>query len=228
MKGLKLILILVAMAVAANSLSMEVPVERVFAPNGFNSDDSAQVVVSGYLPDLCYYDPYAQVEVNENVIDIKMLSKHSGGNKSLGCAELVRDFLQPVDLGVLDQGDYEVRVNGIKSAELEIVESESDAFEDISVALVADVKVDQEVNLAKIEVWKPSDCYEFEELDIKDNGVDVYSVIPKMKKVSDFCPMKVVPVDIELNIPNYLQSEKVLLHIRSIDGKSFNSVMKNF
>ncbi len=228
MKALKLIVVLIAMAMAANSFSMNLPVDRVFAPNGFNSDDNAQIVVSGYLPDLCHYDPYAEVEVEDEIINIKMKSKHRGGNKSLGCAELVRDFLKPVDLGVLDQGDYEIRVNGIKSANLEIIEAQSDSFEDISPALVADVKIDHEMGLAKIEVWNSSDCYEFEELDIKDNGVDVYSVVPKMRKVRSFCPMKIVPVEIELNIPNYLQEEKVLLHIRSIDGKSFNSVMKSF
>ena len=48
-----------------------------------------------------------------------------------------------------------------------------------------------------------------------------------MKQVSEFCPMKMVPFEYEVEVPNNLEKEKILLHVRVMDGRSVNSLYLN-
>jgi hypothetical protein len=75
--------------------------------------------------------------------------------------------------------------------------------------------------------YNPSDCFELKEIIIIDNGVDTYSVLPKMKQVKEFCPKKMIPFAYEVEVPQRLEADKVLLHVRVMDGRSVNSFFNN-
>jgi hypothetical protein len=85
------------------------PVDHLYAPAGFNSFDNSEVVVSGYLPNLCYHSPKAYVEVIDNKISIGVKAIRNGGFSY--CADVIVPFIQEVNLGPLDQGDYQIVVN---------------------------------------------------------------------------------------------------------------------
>ena len=48
-----------------------------------------------------------------------------------------------------------------------------------------------------------------------------------MKRVDDFCPMKLVPFAYKAEVPNELMTDKLLLHVRVMDGLSVNSIFIN-
>jgi hypothetical protein len=45
-----------------------------------------------------------------------------------------------------------------------------------------------------------------------------------MKKIRDFCPMKMTPFSYDIEVPKSLANPKILLHVRSMDGNSINSI----
>lgn len=221
-----LIVLIIGAAPQSAVILQDVPVEQVFSPEGYKSNDDAEIVVKGYLPDLCYKSPIAKVNVIGNKIDVQLQAYREIG-ENVVCAEMLSNFLKPVEVGVLDKGNYQVFVNGELQPSLNIGEFDSDAIDDLVIANVHKAVPDSEMKIVKLQGYNPSDCYSLAEVEIISNGIDSYSIIPKMEKSNDFCPMKMIPFEIEVQVPEDLDSENVLLHIRSMYGKSINALLRN-
>lgn len=216
---------------AVAPIEVVAPINHVFSPFGFDSNDNSQVIISGYLPNLCYKAPRSIVKIHDNKVDIKVVSlKYNAENTN--CAEMIVPFVQAVDLGVMDKGNYDVVINGNSEYEhrttLGVSRASSDAVDDF---VYADVEyVDKNVGGKRTIVLKgynPSDCFVLDKIDIEDNNKDVYSIEPKMKQISEFCPEKMVPFEYEMQVPEKLKADQVLLHVRSIKGRSVNSIFDN-
>ncbi|MCP4914706.1 MAG: hypothetical protein GY909_16435 [Oligoflexia bacterium] len=221
---------LIGFAQASTPVEVMVPIEQIYSPHGFDSNDNAEVVIEGYLPNLCHKSPKSEVVVKDNVIDIKLKSlKYASDNPY--CPEMIVPFIEAIDVGVLDKGIYDIRVNGKsiyqKDGILKVAEASSDAVDDFVYANVEYVAKKEGSRVVELKGYNPSDCFVLDEIEIVDNGKDVYSILPKMKQIYDICPMKMVPFSFEVEVPAKLKSEKVLLHVRSMDGKSVNSVFYN-
>jgi hypothetical protein len=217
-------------ALAAVPAEVMLPVDDVYSPKGFDSNDNAQIVISGYLPNLCHRTPKAIVSVKDNKVDIKMVSlKYDLSNPH--CLEMIVPFVEAVDLGVLDKGAYDIVVNG-KSifesrANLYVQEAQSDAVDEHVYAAVE--YIDRQLGSKRVVLkgYNPSDCFVLDDIEILDNEKNVYSILPKMKQISSHCPMKMMPFEYEVQVPSRLKAQKVLLHVRSIEGRSVNSIMNN-
>ena len=217
----------VLFAQAGTPVETIVPIDAIFSPVGFDSNDSSEIVVSGWLPNLCHKAPKTDFTVKGNKIDIKVTAlKYDSTNPF--CPEMIVPFVKSVEIGVLDKGKYEITVNGktpySKKSEIKIDESSSNAIDDFIYANVE--YIDQEIgsNTISLKGYNPSDCLELEEVKFVSNGINAYSILPVMKKVRDFCPMKLVPFTHEVEVPQTLKTSKVLLHVRSMDGNSVNSL----
>ena len=46
-----------------------------------------------------------------------------------------------------------------------------------------------------------------------------------MKQIREFCPMKMISFSYDWKVPAELESEKVLIHVRTMDGNSVNTVI---
>lgn len=223
--AMALALIIVAAPEAAVIIE-DVPVDHVFSPQGYKSNDDAEIVIKGYLPDLCYKSPMSKVSVEGNKINISLQAYREIG-ENVRCAEMLSNFLKPVQVGVLDKGNYEIYVNGKAQPSLHIGEFDSDALDDRVLANVHKAVADHELKIVKLQGFNPSDCYSLDEVEIISNENDSYSILPKMNKVSDHCPMKMVPFEIEVQVPEDLEKEFILLHVRSMYGKSVNALIRN-
>jgi hypothetical protein len=75
--------------------------------------------------------------------------------------------------------------------------------------------------------WRYSPCIELDHVELITNGKDTLSVLPVMKQVSDFCPMKMIPVSypVKLDLRSLKENES-LIHVRTMDGKSFNTLIR--
>src|SRR5690606_19443087 len=95
---------------ASTPIEALVPVEHIYIPRGFDSNDRAEVIIAGNLPNLCHKSPMAKVRLEGNVIYVELSSLYYEPNNPF-CAEMVVPFLETVSLGVLKAGDYEIVVN---------------------------------------------------------------------------------------------------------------------
>ncbi len=228
MMGLLVVVSASAMAQVSNEVS--VPVNHIFSPAGFDSDDHAEVIVTGYLPNLCYKSPLTKVSVQGKKVNVgvKALKDNRIGTY---CPEMIVPFMQVVSVGVLDKGKYDVVVNENsehqKLSRLVVNEAISDAIEPEVYANVVNIERLGIGNKIILKGYNPSDCFELRKIEIKDNGEDAYTIMPLMKQVREFCPKKEVPFEYEVMVPKKLKADRILLHVKVMDGKSVNALFKN-
>ncbi len=96
-----------------------------------------------------------------------------------------------------------------------------DNFDYMFVANVRHMPGDKSISL---DGYTVSSCFELDEIKFQSNGTDTYAVLPIMKKVSDFCPRKMTPVSYEVPLPNSIKRKEILIHVRSMQGNSVNSI----
>ena len=207
-----------------------IPVSNIYSPEGFDSNDNVEIILEGFLPNLCYKSPSHSIEIDKDVINIKVEALVHD-NEGIACAEMIVPFLEKVEVGVMDKGNYKILVNGEspwkKEGSIKVNESISDAIDDSVYANVNYIEKDDDSRIVKLKGYNPSDCFVLDKIDVVDNKKDVYSVLPQMKQISDFCPMKMIPFEYEMEVPKSLKQDQVLLHVRVMDGKSVNSLFNN-
>lgn len=202
---------------------VEVPAEHLYAPKGFDSNDNVELVVEGYLPNLCYQNPSTNVVVEEKKISVT-LNAMKFTDESRLCAEMIVPFIHTFDVGVLDRGNYSVVVNEKVTGELFVDEASSDAIDDYIYANVHSIDRIHGEEKVLVKGYHPSDCLEFVGFEYLHNDLDTYSVLPIMEQVADFCPRKKTPFSYEFTVPRELKRDKVLLHVRALNGRSVNAI----
>jgi hypothetical protein len=235
MKALKTLSILLVLAYAGVSMASTpiralVPVDDVFTPKGFDSNDDVEIVVSGFLPNLCYKSPFTEVEVVDKTIKVTTGALNYDALAPY-CLEMIVPFVEVVHVGLLDRGTYNIVVNGKsyyeKKGSIFVNEATNQAIDDHTYASVENILKEEGSRTVKLQGYNPSECFILDEIQVVSNHLNTYSILPKMKQVSDFCPMKMVPFTYEMEVPKTINKNKVLLHVRVMDGKSVNSVFNN-
>ena len=233
MKAMKKTILMMVLGLLANAgtpVERLVPVKNIFSPEGFDSNDNVEVIVEGHLPNLCHKTPMKTVSINGNSIDIKVTALHYHDSNPF-CPQVIVPFLETVSLGVLDKGDYKITVNGKtifeKEGSLSINESTSDAVDEHVYARVNYIEKTEGSRIVKLKGYNPSDCFVLDKIEVINNGKDVYSILPQMKQVRPDCPMEMLEFEYEVEVPNDLKSDRVLLHVRAMKGKSVNTIFNN-
>ena len=183
-------------------------------------------MIEGYLPNLCYKSPIIKTQIIDNNIQINVGAYHST-QKGMACLEMIVPFVERVSLGVLNGGDYNLTINGKLNSKMNIVKADSPLIDKYIYANVNSIEKTEGSRVVRLKGYNPSDCLELDQIKVISNGKNVYSILPQMKKVSDFCPLKMVPFSYEVLIPNELKADEVLLHARAIDGRSVNVLFNN-
>lgn len=221
------------LTMAASTLTFEtpVPVDHVYIPSGFDNNDNTEVVVTGFLPNLCYKAPKSSISVKNNLISVDVKAIKTKVDMSF-CVNIVVPYMEIISIGSLDKGTYNIAVNANsnweKKSSIKISEASSNSIDDAIYANVDQIERG-EAGSRKIFLkgYNPSDCFELKEIVIIDNGVDTFSILPKMKQVRAACPKKMMPFSYEMEVPQNLESEQVLLHVRVMDGRSVNILYNN-
>lgn len=216
---------------AGTPISTFVPVDHIYSPKGFDTNDNTEIIIAGYLPNLCHKSPMTSFKLKDNTINIKVEAlKYDVSNPY--CPEMIVPFIETVNVGMLDKGFYDIIVNGKtvfqKSAGIYVEEEDSNAIDDYVYANVEYIEKSANARQVILKGYNPSDCFILDEIKVVDNKLDTYSILPIMKQISDFCPMKMVPFSYEVNLPKTLKIAKVLLHVRVMDGESVNSLFPNY
>jgi hypothetical protein len=205
------------------------PVKHLYVPHGFDSNDSVEVVVTGLYPNACYSRNKVEVKVQGERIDINVTAIAPEKNFNRFCPDMVVPFKEDITIGNLQGGEYEVRVNAwapnALTKNLMIAEASSNAVDEHLYAAIEWVerKSKEEVVL---HGWNYSNCVVLDKVQVSSNGSDTLAVLPIMKQVSDFCPMKMMPVAIPVKLDmSSMKMNEPLLHVRTMDGKSVNAIV---
>ena len=226
---LTLLLTSVSASVALASTSpvvAPIPVTHVYSPLGFDSNDNVEVIVKGYLPNLCYRAPNTRSQVTANTIQIQVTALRPSEN--IMCAQIVVPFLESAQIGVLDKGDYGIFVNSTeansRNSAIRIGEATSSAVDDNVYANVESVERVPGTRTVFLKGTNPADCYDLDQIKYVSNGKDTYSVLPVMKQVKPTCTAKAVVFSYKWDVPTDLGSieQMPLLHVRVMNGKSVN------
>lgn len=229
----------IALATLLSSMSfaqtqvIDAPVDHLFVPAGFDNNDNIELVVTGLFPNPCYKRNDVKVEVNGDIIDIKVTAILSGDDKSTMCAAMVVPFKENVIVGNLQGGDYKIVVNRNTVYELKnkihVSEAASQNQDDHLYAMVNHIELGftgGTTGSAFLVGWRTSDCLEVDRVEYLSNGSDTLSIMPIMKKVREFCPMKMTRLHIPVHFnPENFTHSKILLMSRTLEGRSVNNLV---
>ena len=230
MKSILLPLLLSSAAMAGTQI-VPAPLDHLYIPAGFDSNDSVEVVVTGSFPNSCYSRNKVEVKVKDELIDIKVtaIAPAEETLTERACAQMIVPFTEVVSVGNLQGGEYEVRVNeGAGSSlrdKISISEATSNSVDDNIYAAIEWVERKSRDEVV-LHGWRYSNCIELDEVKVRTNGKDTLSVLPVMKQLSTFCPMKMMPVSYPVKLDySSIKINQPLLHVRTMDGKSVNSII---
>ena len=208
-----------------------VPIKHIYVPAGFHDHQDAEVIVSGYMPNLCHKSPKTEVVVEGGVINIQAKALYYQ-DSSYFCPQVLVPFVEVVNVGLLDKGLYQIVGNAgtpfEKRAHITIKEYSSDAIDDYVFANVHHVEKTSSEREILLKGHNPSDCFELDRIEYSSNEVDTFNVYPIMRQVSDFCPKKKVPFEFSFVVPTEIIRAQVLLHVKAMDGRSVNKLYRNF
>ncbi len=217
---------LIAMPFALAQVTTKlVPVTHVYVPSGFDDNDSSEVIISGYLPDSCYKAPKSQFIIEGNKIIVTVSAIHVSG---IDCSDMIVPFIETVRLGALKAIQYQVIVNNDLPqpliSNITVKKAAQPSIDNYDYMYVVNVRHLPGGKYINLDGYTVSSCFVLDKIKFQSNGEDAYSVLPIMKKISEFCPMKMTPVSYEVALPNTINRKEILLHIRSMQGNSVNSI----
>jgi hypothetical protein len=223
--------LLFSVVAQAQTTIIDAPVEHIYVPMGFDSNDSVEVVVTGYFPNACYSRNSVAVKVSGETIniDVTAIAPPPERSNKLFCADIAIPFKEVVSLGNLQGGDYIIRVNGgapypLKK-KIQIAEARSNAVDDNIYAAIDWVE-NKGNGKFLLHGWKYSNCFALDEVKVLSNNDDTFSVLPVMKELGTFCPMKGMPVTYPVKLDfTKLKMKRPLIHVRTMDGKSVNAIV---
>lgn len=222
---------LLTSAAVASATVIDAPVDHLYVPKGFDSNDSVEVVVTGTFPNPCYSRNGVKVDVKNGEVEINVmaLAPEVILMEGMTCPDMPVQFKEVVTLGNLQGGTYSLQVNGEQSSSLnrnlKIAEASSQAVDEY---LYADVEWIEKKSSSEIVLhgFRSSDCLDLDKIKVVSNGEDTLSVLPILKQVSKKCNALNVPVSYPVKLDlSGLKTKRPLLHVRTIDGKSVNTIL---
>lgn len=100
----------------ASALPQEInaPVTKIFVPQGFDDNDNVEVIAQGYFPDTCYRVGHGKAEIDheQRAVRLEVSAYRYPGQM---CIQALTPFIVPIKVGLLQQGDYKVKVGGTEA-----------------------------------------------------------------------------------------------------------------
>ncbi|MBL4818689.1 MAG: hypothetical protein JKY15_05595 [Deltaproteobacteria bacterium] len=199
--------------------------EKVFIPKGFDSNDSSEVIISGWYPNPCYEPLEAEVIKENGQIFITPRAKLIQRSDRV-CIAMAVPYVKSIKLGMMKPGLTKISMLDIWTGHLEVEPEGKDSIDDHLYGKVTHVRSGDKALFVEIE--QPSSCITFDSFKFISNNKDTCAVLPIMKQVQRVCPKDPRVFEYRFDIPAECQiAEKVLFHIRSLGGESVNHIHKD-
>jgi hypothetical protein len=214
------------------------PVENIYIPMGFDANDQVEIIVHGWLPSTCYHSPQYSVKKiaatrpgDKPKIDIKVGAIYQRPSSGF-CLQMIDPYTIKVELRQLKAGNYDIRVNGKtryeKRSSLYIDSTSEDApLDEYHYARVEFIEPVIGHRAVLLKGYNPSECMVLDRIDYKYNNKDTIAIMPIMKQVREFCPMKMTKFEYLFEIPSEIDAKRFLIHVRAKSGRSVNMIYSN-
>lgn len=223
MKKIMPLMLLASISTFAYAEIVSAPVKHLYLPDGFDSNDAVEVVVTGVFPSACFSRNDVKVKVIDDVIDIKVTAISQ--EKTRSCPDMVVPFKEVVHVGTLQGGEYKVVVNKTLEDNFSIMEASSSSVDDHIYAAIEYIEKKSQKEVV-LHGWRYSNCIDLDKVEVVSNKKDTLSILPVMKQLSSFCPMKMMPTQYAVKVDlSSMKMKEPLLHVRTMDGKSINSII---
>jgi len=207
---------------------VDLEVNYLFVPTGFDDNDETLVVLDGYLPSACHRlaNPLVTVDPVTKRIVVSPRAKEFKGV----CPDVVVPFTQEVRLGQLATGNYEVVTKNAKHREqLSVSRSKGPGPDDYLYAPVDRARVVYpQANqwVAVLEGRFTNTCLGIEETKVQLIGktIMVQPIMNFIVPEEPGTPCKPIerPFRTTVVLPYLPQEGRYLLHVRSLNGQAVN------
>lgn len=214
-------------------------VETVYVPVGFDDNDNVEVVLYGHLYNNCVKVGPASATVSEETKTITVKAQSwSYYHQSCEGQEMYNPFTQPIQIGLLSAGTYEIKVEGrpeVKAASLVVTQRTSSTPDDFLYAPVDEMSIaedfekkTQTLTLGGDYIDQRNGCVVVNRVETKIVSGNVIIVLPiaeqrvgvKCAQLSSSPRFKKT-----VTLPGFL-SGKHLIHVRVLNGQSLNRIVR--
>jgi hypothetical protein len=206
--------------------------ENVFVPPGFDSNDNAQITITGSYPNTCYKSAPASVTVDEQNKRI-VLRNQSYLRTSCWCLQMLVPYVQTVDIGVLKAGSYSILVEQStgelsKQTDLSVAVSANAGPDDDLYAHVQEVRLDSSnsagAKTLTLSGILTSSCMRIQEIKVAYHSSRVIEIRPLVSVQNQpDCASARIPFEERVVLTPSWQGTG-LIHVRTLNGQSINRV----
>jgi hypothetical protein len=200
-----------------------------YIPDGFDTNDNAQIVAEGLFRNSCYRPASVKVDVDHNA---KTITLHPTAYQYDGyCLQVMIPFDQAMDVGILKAGTYQViqEVMGEQSVlgPMKVRVATNSAADDYLYAPVSQAyyeKKQGERATVKVSGEFTNSCMKLADVMVSvQPNVIVLQPISALQDRGD-CVQGKFPFEKQVQLPN-VKTGRYLLHVRSLNGKSVNTLV---
>lgn len=223
-------LIVGATALFAENQEVQINSQNIHVPQGFDSNDTVEVIVTGLLPSTCYRRPNAEAKVDGSNVTIKLKATKMDKQNNI-CIMAVVPYMISVPLGQLKEGHYTIAVNpgstDFKNSTIAVESPNSQSIDNFTYANVSKVTKVAGSNKIRLTGEHPSSCMKIDRVEVLANPThDTFSILPIVKQIQPICDRMMKPFTHEVVLPFELKKSAVA-HVRKIDGTAANFLLKD-
>lgn len=221
--------------------AMEIPLRGVYAPiDGYDDNDTVEVVFEGALPNACYSlaGDVRRVDTEAQTIYLgELVNRSQEGACAAADADLpprlqtVVPFERNIDIGHLRAGSYRIDymgAEGMRSRPLNVVTAPTESVDSANYALISNafvatiVHATQPTFEVRLTGSLASSCATLKDVLINLEQ-DVYVALPLVEFTEDICMPSEKPFYKIVQVPTPAPG-RYLLHTRSVGGGAKNTL----
>ncbi len=210
-----------------------VPLTNIFIPEGFDNNDIVEIIVEGYTPSLCHYEPKINVKIENKMIYLSAISQYKAQSdciKSMVPFQKVVKIAKDLEAGIytiMIEDFFNLKTKKVITSQFRLkVKNSRSSTHDEKIYANIEYIIPRSSNSIDLIGYHPSSCYKKDKVQIKKISNTIV-ILPQLKieKYAKCWPPKMVPFKYSIDIPQeYLSEEKILIHIRKMSGKSINYI----
>jgi hypothetical protein len=217
-----------AQAAVTDPVVVPVSYKNIYVPNGFDTNDSVQLVADGIFSNACYKiaQPRVWVEDKKRVINIEPRAYQYSG----ACAMVLIPFQQTIEVGIISSpGRYDITDgDGKVIGNIDIKPATSSLEDDFLYAPVHKVTSNEangSHNLT-IKIEFSQSCMKMKEVKVTQSE-NVIVVQPIARIIPGPCAMGYFPVTETVDLGPLDKNKRFLIHVRSSGSQALNEIIIN-
>ena len=199
---------------------------KIYIPDGFDSNDNIEFVGEGIFPNTCYRPVVAKVRINKLSQEIfvgPVAYEYPGP-----CLQMLLPFHRTVMVGILPAGVWKVirESDKIQLGALTVTKALTTQPDEFSYASVSQAFIKQDAGAIQVLLTGNflSSCMSLQEVRIRSKN-DTIVIQPIVQvEVRPGCVTGQFPFKTWSAI-DFLKKQRYLLHVRSINGNAINSLV---